>query len=102
MRILNSQQLERFCRKHADAQDWLESWLAVAGKATWRSLQELRETYSHADGVRLKSGSVVTVFNVCGNRYRLLTLISYRAQVVDVIDVVTHAEYSKDRWKNAL
>ena len=45
---------------------------------------------------------VVTVFNVKGNEYRLLTVMRYRAQQVYVIDVLTHAEYSKGKWKDRL
>ena len=42
---------------------------------------------------------VVTVFNVSGNDYRLLTQIGYKEQLVQVVEVLTHAEYSKDKWK---
>ena len=102
MWVVNTQRLDRFGRSHRDARAWLEGWLATARRAAWQSLQEVREVYPHADGVRLRSGTVATVFNVCGNKYRLLTLISYRAQVVDVADVLTHAEYSKELWKDVL
>jgi len=42
---------------------------------------------------------VVTVFNAGGNDYRLLTQIGYREQVVQVVDVLTHAEYSRENWE---
>lgn len=52
-----------------------------------------------ADGVKLKSGLVVTIFNVKGNEYRLLTSIDYAGGIVEVLEVPTHAEYDKNLWK---
>jgi len=45
---------------------------------------------------------VVTVFNIRGNRYRLLTALHYSTAVCRVLDVLTHAEYSTDRWKDRI
>jgi mRNA interferase HigB len=70
--------------------------------ATWRSIKDVRKTYPHADAVTLKSGKVVTVFNIRGNRYRLLTGISYPLGVVNVFDLLTHAEYDKEKWKRTI
>jgi len=49
--------------------------------------------------VKLRSLIVVTVFNVKGNEYRLLTQVNYRDRVVLVLELLTHAEYDKDAWK---
>lgn len=102
VQVLNITALERACRKHRDAAGWLRTWLTTAEHATWHNIQDVRRQYPAADGVTLKSGSVVTVFNVRGNTYRLLTLIRYLAQTVTVVDVLTHPEYDKDRWKDQL
>jgi mRNA interferase HigB len=55
--------------------------------------------YPSTDGVKLKSQIVVTVFNVKGNEYRLLTNVNYDRQAVLVLELLTHAEYDKERWK---
>jgi mRNA interferase HigB len=47
----------------------------------------------------MTDGSVVTVFNVKGRLYRLLTKIDYSLQSVWIIDILTHAEYNKNKWK---
>jgi len=52
--------------------------------------------------VRIKSGRVVTVFNVCGNSYRLITAIHYDKQRVFTLRLLTHADYDKNRWKKEL
>ena len=66
----------------------------------WHSLEDVRKAYPSADGVKLKSRLVVTVFNVKGNEYRLLTSIDYDAGIVEALDVLTHAEYDKESWKD--
>ncbi len=55
--------------------------------------------FAHADAARVASGHEVTVFNVAGNKYRLVTAIHYSAQRVYVLRLMTHAECSKDLWK---
>jgi len=65
----------------------------------WHSLDDVRKAYPSADGVKLKTRLVVTVFNVKGNEYRLLTSIDYDAGIVEAMDVLTHAEYDKESWK---
>src|SRR3954451_23472342 len=98
MELINVQAVQRAIRKHRDAAAWLTRWMAVVRLATWRNLAEVRLAYPSADGVRLRR-VVVTVFNVKGNEYRLLTIIRYGKQQVYIVDVLTHGEYSKDKWK---
>ncbi len=100
MQIINEKLLARFCLKHADAPEWLENWLSVAQAANWRTIQDVKAAFPAVDGgVRVKSGGTVTVFDVCGNRYRMIVSIVYQTQVIVILELMTHAEYSKDRWK---
>jgi mRNA interferase HigB len=104
--VLNVIAVDRFARKHRDASKPLADWLDTVRRASWESLVDLRKVYPSADGVNVKIAGgqviVVTVFNVKGNAYRLLTVINYAACVCRVVDVLTHAEYSTDRWKDRL
>ena len=70
--------------------------------AEWQSIQELRCQYPHADAVRVASGRTVTVFNVRGNRYRLIVAIHYQWAMVYVLRFLTHAQYDKGQWKGEL
>jgi mRNA interferase HigB len=99
MDLVNLSAIDRFVRKHRDAAKWLANWIDVAQAAAWKNLQDVRKQFPSADGVQLKSRVIVTVFNVKGNEYRLLTIIDYPAQRVVICDVLTHEEYSRDRWK---
>jgi mRNA interferase HigB len=42
----------------------------------------------------------LTVFNIAGNKFRLVARVEYRLGVVFIRQVLTHHEYSKDKWKN--
>ena len=99
MNIVGQEVLGKFSRKHTDARAWIAAWVAAVQAAAWQNIDEVRRVYRHADGVRLKSGNVVTVFNCKGNEHRLLTYVAYPAHIVQVLEVLTHAEYSKDSWK---
>ena len=88
----------RFPKAVSSLDDWTQLTLAAA----WKNLMDARKTFPHADSVRVKSGRNVTVFNLCGNDFRLITAIHYDRQKIFVLDFLTHAEYSKNTWKNRL
>ena len=101
MEILNVQALQRAIRKYRDAAAWLRAWTVTIQEASWQNLKDAQHQYPSADGVPIKS-VVITVFNVKGNGHRLLTIISYQRQQVYIVDLLTHAEYNKNLWKNRL
>ena len=63
---------------------------------------DLRTVFPHADVVKVASGNSVTVFNISGNHYRLITAIYYNRGMIYALDFLNHADYSKDRWKETL
>lgn len=100
MRVISLKLLREFWDRHPDAEAPLRQWYKTATKAGWRSLKEVRQTYAPADGVRTESGETLTVFNVGGNKYRLIARIRYDYQLVNIRDVLTHAEYDAGDWKD--
>lgn len=101
-RVISIRRLREFWDEHPDAKTPLREWYKVARKADWHSLQDVRRTYPSADAVTANSGATMTVFNIKGNRFRLITSIWYRGQQIYIKRVLTHAEYSKDQWKKQL
>ena len=99
VRLIGQIILDRSLRKHRDAREWLALWVATVERADWSNIEEVRVDYPSADGVKLKSQVVVTIFKVKGNRYRLLTNINYDIQSVQVLELLTHAEYDREKWK---
>jgi mRNA interferase HigB len=85
--VISRKILRDFCETHADSCDALFPWYRSACKAQWQNLAEVQSLYPTAESV-----GNLTVFNIKGNKYRL---------IVDIIkNILTHAEYDKDKWKN--
>jgi mRNA interferase HigB len=102
MRVITRKPLREFAQRHADAAESLQNWYRTFREAHWESLQDVRRVYPHADAVTVASGRTVTVFNIGGNKYRLIAAVHYNRQRVYVLRVLRHAEYSKDTWKEKL
>ena len=102
MRIITRKRLREFAKRYPDAAEALQKWEQLVREANWQSLHDVRRVYPHADAVTVASGNSVTVFNICGNKYRLIAALHYNRQCVYVLRLLTHAEYSKDFWKDDL
>lgn len=87
MRVISRRRLREFCESHADACDALYNWYRVAQKATWHNLLEVQQVYPSSEAV-----GNFTVFNIKGNRYRLIVDLVYASQRVYIKYVLTHAE----------
>ena len=83
-----------FWARHPQAQQPLVAWYQIVRHAAWESWSELRTTFPSADRV-----GRLTVFNVGGNKYRLIARVEYRLQRLYVRQVLTHDEYNKNEWK---
>jgi mRNA interferase HigB len=100
--IIKPSTIREFEDKHPAAAVGLEHWLDVTRAARWTKLHDVRQLFRSADEVKVASGRKVLVFNICGNEYRLIAAVHYNIGKVFVLRFMTHAEYSKDRWKNKL
>ncbi len=102
MWVITKRRLQEYWLRHPDARSWLENWCKIACADRWKSLEDVRRTFPHADVVKVGSGKSATVFNVCGNRHRMITAIHYNTGKVFVLKLMPHAEYSRDQWKEQL
>lgn len=93
MRLVGKKQLYEFAQSHEDVAKQIDVWVAEIEDATWKSPAELKQRYPQASILPMNQ----IVFNLKGNKYRLLTTISFKTQTVLVDRIGTHAEYS--RWK---
>ena len=72
----------------------LGEWFSRLKATTAKSFAELKLTFPSADQV-----GTCTVFNIGGNKYRVIAKIVYRFQTVYLRSVMSHKEYDKDKWK---
>lgn len=91
MNIIKEQTIRAFYDKHPDAKDWLITWLARARKASWKNPHEVQMDYPSVDQV----GDQRMVFNVKGNKYRLVVRFSFQYKHVFIKLFGTHPEYDK-------
>lgn len=94
MHIITRKRLNEFARKYPDAKTSLEHWYKLVKRGRFHSFVELRTEFPHADQV-----GKLTVFNIGGNKARLIVAMHYNRQRVYVRAVLTHEEYDKGKWK---
>lgn len=102
LRIIKEKFLREVAPPRSKAGKWLRVWMAVAKRADWATLSDVRRTYPSADSVKTASGRAVTIFNVCGNDFRLTTAIHYDNRRIYTLRFMSHAEYDKSFWKKEL
>jgi mRNA interferase HigB len=92
LRVIGTDKVDDFIRKHPDSDGWLKSWLAEARSGKWQSPNEIKKRYKSASVLDDKR----VIFNVKGNNYRMEIQVSYKNQIVVIKRIGTHAEYN--RW----
>jgi len=102
VRIIKEKFLRDAAEQYPKAAKYLAAWTATVRAAAWRNMTELRGCYGSADTVHVRSGKPVTVFNVCGNAYRLIVAMHFNSQMAYTLRFLTHAEYDRDDWKDEL
>lgn len=102
MRIITRRRLNEYAMLHPNAAVSLSAWHDVARRSAWGSLQEIRQTFPHADPAIVASGKTVIIFNIAGNHHRLITAIHYDTGKAFILKILTHSEYSKNHWKKSL
>ena len=90
MHIISRKALKLFWEQHLDSQNALVRWFKIIEKTEFSTFNNLRQTFLSAD----KVGNLV-VFNMGGNKYRLIASIHFNRNKVYVRHILTHAEYDK-------
>ncbi len=91
MRIISRRTLREFWEKHENSKEQLKSWYRETERASWKNINELKEEYPSAS--ILKDNKIV--FNIKGNRYRLIVKMNFEFQISWILFIGTHAEYDK-------
>lgn len=91
MRIISRRPLNDFAHQHPDAQAGLSAWWKLMKAKSYKSPNALKEDFPSASFI----GGETTVFNIGGNKYRLVVNIVYSMRTVFVDGVYTHIEYDR-------
>jgi len=96
LRVISRRALREIWQEHREGETSLSAWYLLMKKAAWKNLADVKRTFpvTHLVGR-------CTVFNVGGNKYRVIVGIRYEKQIVYIRDVLTHSQYSRGRWKDA-
>lgn len=92
--IAKHPKLSDFWALYPDAERPLLAWYREAKHADWKNFGDVRESYGSADQV-----GRFTVFNIGGNKYRLITVIHFGTGKVYIRHVLTHKQYDEGHWK---
>jgi len=98
MRIISEKRLREFSAEatgsERDARSLVMSqWSRVVRHAVWNDFSDVRATFNHADVYKN-----CTIFDIGGNKYRIIAKVAYGIRVVFIRYVLTHNEYDKKKW----
>jgi mRNA interferase HigB len=83
--------------RHAGAFD---DWFKLTRRAEWQTFQDTKALFRATDvATDTESRRTATIFDIGGNKYRIITLIDYARQTVLITHVLTHKDYDKNNWK---
>jgi mRNA interferase HigB len=91
MRIIARPKIISFYERFADSKSSLESWYHEAKHSNWKSPDDVKKMYRNASIV----GNNRVIFNICGNKYRLVVKIEYELSIIFIRFIGTHKEYDK-------
>ena len=94
MHIITRKRLNQYAATHPTALSGLAHWYQALKRNNPANFAELRQIFPHADQV-----GGLTVFNIGGNKARLIAAIHYNRRKVYIRAVLTHAEYNLGKWK---
>jgi mRNA interferase HigB len=83
--------------QYPDAIMVVRVWYRIAVEARWKNLEDVRRAYPSTDMI-----GRLAIFNIGGNKYRLIVRLVFRIQRIYIKEFLTHAEYDKERWKKWL
>ncbi|GLQ92969.1 type II toxin-antitoxin system HigB family toxin [Dyella acidisoli] len=94
MRVITNRRLVEFAQEHPDADEPLQIWRKLIESGDFQGFNDLRKTFNSVDIYEDKY-----IFDIRGNRYRIVVGISFVQQICYIKHVLTHAEYDKGKWK---
>ena len=94
MHVISRKALREFWGKHPDSETSLSRWFKAVKNSEFSNFSDLRSAFPNADKVEN-----LIVFDIGGNKYRLIASVHFNRGKVYVRHVLTHSEYDRGKWK---
>ena len=94
MHVISRKALITFWEKYPDSKLPLQRWFKIVSKTEFATFSELRTVFPDADKV-----ADLIVFNIGGNKYRLIASVHFNRGKLYIRHVLTHKDYDKGAWK---
>jgi mRNA interferase HigB len=94
MRIVTERKLKEFWQKNKSSEKALRDWIRAIHLADWHNFSDVRKTFNHADVYKN-----CVIFDVGGNKYRVIAKVEYKLHIVFIRFVLTHVEYDEKKWQ---
>lgn len=91
MVVISLKAIRTFCSRNRELEHPLDRWYREASKANWAKFSDVRQTYGSVDSV----GNALFVFNIGGNKCRLIARILFKKRTLYIRFIGTHEEYDK-------
>ena len=102
MNVVGSELIEEFCLRKDRARKAFDKWLPKVDVARWTKRLDAKATFPATDPWTGESGTEYLIFDVGGNKYRVVARPLFATQMLIIMAVMTHAEYTAGRWKKGL
>ena len=94
MHVITRKRLNEFAERHPDAKSSLARWYGIMRKTRFQNFAQLRETFLGEKQIKK-----FTVFNIGGNKVRLVAAVHYNRNKIYIRHVLTHQDYDAGEWK---
>ena len=99
MRIITERKLRKFWQDETGAEAGrrekaMREWTNIARRADWANFSRLKQTFNSADAYK-----DCVIFDIGGNKYRIIGKVGYQKHLVFIRFVLTHSEYDEKKWQ---
>ncbi len=99
MRIITERKLRNFWQDEMGAEAGrhkkvMREWINVVRRADWANFNQLKQTFNSADTYK-----DCVIFDIGGNKYRIIGKVGYQKHLVFIRFVLTHSEYDEKKWQ---
>ncbi|OHB53169.1 MAG: hypothetical protein A2Y07_10510 [Planctomycetes bacterium GWF2_50_10] len=101
MHVIARKTLREFSALHPKSAKCLDAWWLITSKAKWADFAQVKKTFAATDLFH-KNNRQYLIFDIGGNKYRIVASVTWASFTMYIKFVLTHPEYEKQSWKNRL